>query len=240
MIIGHGIRSYEAGEVWHLLDKRVGMPITKIPLRNFKKADLDRYNVLVMVSGTYDLDEKLRTKITEWVEKGKTLIAIGKASKWLIDKEMVKEQLTEIEKDTTELPAREPYVDSGENLGKESVGGIIVRVDLDRTHPIGFGYRSASIPVYKNNSVWLKPSSNAYSTVGKYAKDPMIDGFITEKNKKEYLIPSASVLVSKLGKGRVVLFADNPNFRGSWYGTNRLFLNSIFLGDKITIPEKRE
>ncbi len=240
MIIGHGTRSYEAGEVWHLLDTRVGLPITKIPIRNFKKVDLDKYNVLVMVSGTYEFNEKMRKKITDWVEKGHTLISIGTASKWLVDKEMVKEQLTKVEKDTTQLPSREPYVDSGENLGKESVGGIIVRVDLDRTHPVGFGYRTSSIPVYKNNTVWLKPSTNAYSTVGKYASDPMIDGFLTGKNKEEYLKPSASIVVSKLAKGRFVLFADNPNFRGSWYGTNRLFLNSIFLGDKITIPEKRD
>ena len=35
MLIGTGVRAYEAGEVWHLLDQRVGMPITKIPIRNF-------------------------------------------------------------------------------------------------------------------------------------------------------------------------------------------------------------
>ena len=34
MLIGTGVRAYEAGEVWHLLDQRVGMPITKIPMRN--------------------------------------------------------------------------------------------------------------------------------------------------------------------------------------------------------------
>ena len=31
-----------------------------------------------------------------------------------------------------------------------------------------------------------------------------------------------------LGFLLVVLFADNPNFRGAFYGTNKLFLNSIF------------
>ena len=54
---------------------------------------------------------------------------------------------------------------------------------------------------------------------------------------EEYLKPSGSLLVSKLGEGRVVLFADNPNFRGSWYGTNRLFLNALFLGEHIEVPE---
>jgi len=83
----------------------------------------------------------------------------------------------------------------------------------------------------------LAPSNNEYATVAKYSKDPHIDGFITKKNMDENLKPSASLIVSKLGSGRVVLFADNPNFRGSWYGTNRLFLNAIFLGDKINVPE---
>ena len=95
------------------------------------------------------------------------------------------------------------------------------------THPLAFGYSDTSIPVYKNNSVWLAPSKNEFSTVAKYAADPHIDGFITKKNLEENLKPSASLVVSKMGSGRVVLFADNPNFRGSWYGTNRLFLNAL-------------
>ena len=105
------------------------------------------------------------------------------------------------------------------------------------THPLAFGYRDAKIPVYKNNSVWLSPSSNEYATVAKYSKNAHVDGFITKRNTEEYLNKAASLVVSKLGSGRVVMFADNPNFRGSWYGTNRLFLNALFLGDKIRIPE---
>lgn len=237
MLIGDGTRSYEAGEVWHLLDTRVHMPITKVPLRNFNRLDMDKYNTLVMISGNYDFSENQLTKIKDWVSKGNTLITIGTASKWAIDKKLVKEKLTEQEKDSTAIVERKPYVDAPENIGKESVGGAIFKVDLDVTHPLAFGYRDTSIPVYKNNSVWLAPSKNAYATVGKYAKNPHIDGFITSKNMEENLKPSASLIVSEVGSGRVVLFADNPNFRGSWYGTNRLFLNALFLGDKIEVPE---
>jgi hypothetical protein len=237
MLIGEGVRSYEAGEVWHLLDTRVHMPITKIPMRNFNRANFDPYTTMVMVSGRYDLTEKQVQKIKDWVAKGNTLITIGTASEWAIEKKLVTEKLTKSATDSLKTPERKPYVDAPENLGKESVGGIIVKVDVDRTHPLAFGYRDVQIPVYKNNTVWLKPSTNPYATVAKYAKDPHIDGFITPKNREEYLKPSASLLVSKVGSGRVVLFADNPNFRGSWYGTNRLFLNALFLGDKIRIPE---
>ncbi len=237
MLVGDGVRSYEAGEVWHLLDTRVHMPITKIPMQNFGRINLDKYNTLVMVSGSYDFSEKQQEKIKAWVSKGNTLITIGSASKWAVDKKLVEEKLTEKEKDSTKTVVRKPYVNANENLGKESVGGAIFKVDLDITHPLAFGYTDTSIPVYKNNSVWLAPSKNEYATVGKYAKNPHIDGFITKKNMEENLKPSASLLVSKLGGGRVVLFADNPNFRGSWYGTNRLFLNALFLGNKIRIPE---
>jgi len=34
----------------------------------------------------------------------------------------------------------------------------------------------------------------------------------------------------------VILFADDPNFRGTWFGTNKLFLNALFFGSLITIP----
>ena len=237
MIIGDGVRSYEAGEVWHLLDTRVHMPITKIPMRNFDRANLDKYNILVMVSGSYKFSKKTLDKIKNWTSKGNTLITIGSATKWAIEKKLVKEKLTDAKKDSTEKVQRKPYVDASENLGKESVGGAIFKADLDVTHPLAFGYHDTSIPVYKNNTVWLAPSKNEYATVAKYSTNPLIDGFITKKNLEENLKPSASLVVSKLGGGRVVLFADNPNFRGSWYGTNRLFLNALFLGDKIRIPE---
>ncbi len=237
MLIGNGIRSYEAGEVWHLLDTRVHMPITKIPLRNFSRANLDKYNTLVMVSGNYRLTQKLQDKIKDWVKKGNTLITIGTATKWAIEKKLVKEKLVKSEEDSTKLTPRKPYVDAPENIGKESVGGVILRVDLDVTHPLAFGYHDASIPIYKNNTVWMAPSKNAYATVAQYAKNPLIDGFITNKNRDEFLSKSASLVVSKVGSGRAILFADNPNFRGSWYGTNRLFLNALFLGNEVNVPE---
>ncbi len=241
MLIGDGIRSYEAGEVWHLLDTRVNMPITKIPMRNFKGANLQKYSTLVLVSGRYaQLDSGQQQRIKRWVNQGNTLITIGSASKWTVEKKIVKEELIKEEKDTTKPVVRKRYVDALENIGKEQLGGAIFRVALDQTHPLGFGYHDATIPVYKNNTVWLKPSKNEYATVAKYTANPHIDGFITRKNLDTFLKPAASLIVSKLGKGRVVLFADNPNFRGSWYGTNRLFLNALFLGQHIQVPEPPE
>ena len=238
MLIGDGVRSYEAGEVWHLLDTRVHMPITKLQMNAFNNVNLDDYNTMVMVSGNYNaLDSIQRMKLSNWTKKGNTLVTIAGASQWAIQKKLVKEEFTKKEKDSAVSNERLPYVDAGENIGRERLGGAIFEVDLDVTHPLAFGYRSATLPVYKNNLVFLKPSKNVYSTVAKYSKNPHMDGYISTDNLENYLKGSASLIVSPLGRGRVVMFADNPNFRGSWYGTNKLFLNALFLGSEINVPK---
>ena len=233
MLIGTGTRAYEAGEVWHLLDQRVGMPISKIPLRNFDNVTFDKYNVLVIVSGNYKLTDDQIEKIKNWAEKGNTIISIGSGSKFLIDKKIVDESLLE-KKESNEIGYL-AYGDARENRGKEQIGGVILKSKIDLTHPLSFGYEDELLPVYKNNSIWLKPSKNEYSSVVRYADDPLMDGFLSESNKK-MLNESVSLVVSKIGNGVAIMFSDNPNFRGAWYGTNRLFLNAIFLGDRIYIP----
>ncbi len=68
MVIGDGISSYEAGEVWHLLDTRVGAPITKVSQRYFNRIELEKYNTLVLVSGRYSWDEKTTKSLKKWVK----------------------------------------------------------------------------------------------------------------------------------------------------------------------------
>lgn len=234
LLIGNGTNSYEAGEVWHLLDTRVHMPITKVLMDNFRFADLSEYNTLVMVSGNYNqLSERAVKNIKDWVSQGNTLITIGRATSWAINAKVATEKLTKKKKDSTKVTERKNYVDAGPNRGKQRLGGAIFEVDLDTTHPLGFGYTDRDLPVYKNNNVWLAPSKSEYNTVAKYTKDPHIDGFISDENLEDNLKPSASLVVSPQGQGRVILFADNPNFRGSWYGTNKLFLNALFFGSLI-------
>lgn len=232
MLIGGGTSAYEAGEVWHLLEQRMQMPITKVYDNRFGRTDIDRYNVMVLVSGSYNLLSKIsHERINKWVAKGNTLITIRTASSWAINNKIVKESL--VKKVTDSTAARLNYADTNGTLGKQRIGGAIFEVDLDITNPVAYGYHDKDIPVYKNNTVFMAPSKNRFSTVAKYTETPHIDGFVSQENIDNYIKKSASIIVSKIGTGRVVMFADNPNFRGAWYGTNKLFLNSIFFGDII-------
>ena len=42
-----------------------------------------------------------------------------------------------------------------------------------------------------------------------------------------------AIIVNTYGTGKVIVMADNPNFRAFWYGTNKLFLNALFFGNQI-------
>ncbi|MGA9270837.1 MAG: M14 family zinc carboxypeptidase [Lutimonas sp.] len=236
MVVEGTVRSYEAGEVWHLFENRMKMPLVKVPERLFYKTELDRYNVIIMVSGTYkQLNKREKGRLKDWVANGNTLITTAKASSWAVKQKLVAEKLVK-NKDSLSDSNRMDYGDSRGSIGKQNIGGAIFGVDLDLTHPIGFGYTDRFLPVYKNNRVWLSPSKNRFSTVAKYTSDPHIDGYITPENL-ELMRESASIIVSQVGKGRVVLFADNPNFRSAWYGTNKLLMNAVLFGDLIKVPK---
>ena len=235
LLIGEGVNSYEAGEVWHLLDTRIGLPLTKLKLSQFSGISLKKYTTLIMVSGSYNqLGKDEVKKIKKWVEEGNTLITIARGSSWAISKKLINESLVESKKDSTH--SRKNYVDAREFIGRERIGGVILKADIDLTHPIAFGYNDNSIPVYKNNNVFINKTKNDYSSVATYSKDFHIDGYISETNREDFIPGSASIIISKVGSGRVVVFADNPNFRGTWYGTNKLFLNAIFFGNNISVP----
>ncbi|MES2882760.1 MAG: hypothetical protein V4676_11470, partial [Bacteroidota bacterium] len=63
-----------------------------------------------------------------------------------------------------------------------------------------------------------------------------IGGYIHATSLKK-VSNSAAILVGTEGSGRVIMFSDNPNFRGTWYGTNKLFLNALFYGSNIGVPQ---
>jgi hypothetical protein len=235
MLVGQGVSAYEAGEVWHALDKRVALPMTKMEWANLGRANLNRYNTIVMVSGTYSLEKPVVERLKAWVTAGGTLITFKTATEWAIKQGLAKEKLLPADTTKSKKPQRADYDNAVNIEGAKAVNGAIFEMDLDITHPLGFGYADRKLSVYRNNLTLLRPSDSPYNTVGQHPANPLIGGYISKDNLKR-VANSAAVLVSGEGQGRLVLFAINPNFRGIWYGTNKLFFNAIFFGQNITVP----
>lgn len=243
MLIGEGVSQYEAGEIWHLLDSKLNMPLTKVDILDFGRVDLNRYNELIMVHGNYRLlQEQDVQRIKNWIKQGGTLIAQKSAVIWAIDNDLIKEERI-ARKDTAstkgDAAVRHDFVSAEAREGAQIIGGSMYRVDLDITHPLGFGYSDRDLVVYRNSNIFLKPPKNPYSAVAVYKEDPLVSGYVSKENL-EKLEGTSSISVSKLGSGRVISFVDNPNFRGTWYGTNKLFFNALFFGPLINIPNVAE
>ena len=243
MLVGDGVSSYEAGEVWHLLDTRVNLPIPKVDRSDWDRVVLSDYNTLVLVSGRYDfLEASDVDALRRWLERGGTLLTIRGATEWAVDAGLVNDPALTSNGETTDTAAtddtteRYDYASAEERTGAQRIGGSIYEVDLDRTHPLAFGLTQDRFPVYRNHDIFLPPTENPYSTVARYTDDPLLSGYVSEENL-EKIRGSASLAVDDVGSGRVVLFVDNPNFRGMWYGTNRLFLNALFFGNTIDVPQ---
>ncbi len=239
MLIGEGVSLYEAGEVWHLLDSKLGMPLTKADILDFNRIKLQNYNELIMVNGSYNLlQENQVEKIKSWVEQGGTLIVQKGAVTWAANKGLLPEDLI-IKKDSLTKEEvkkqRFDFASAAEREGSKLIGGSIYRTDLDISHPLGFGYNDRELLVYRNSSVFLNPAENPYSTVAQYKEEPLVSGYISRENL-ERLSGTASILVHGQGAGRVITFVDNPNFRGTWLGTSKVFFNALFFGPLIRVP----
>jgi hypothetical protein len=229
MLIAGSTNSAEAGEVWHLFDSKIGMPITKVDMDNAGRINWNNYNTLILVSGSYNsLGESTIDRIKLWVREGGTLITIKGATSWAIGAKLVNEKFAERSKRPT--PERMDYVTQQDFGGSNSIGGSMYMADIDITHPIGYGYTSRELPVYRNHSTFVQPSTDPFGTVVKYTVNPLLGGYVNKTNLAD-LGGTASLLVSRIGRGNVIMFVDNPNFRGMWYGTNKLLFNAVFFGD---------
>ncbi|HMB64115.1 MAG TPA: M14 family zinc carboxypeptidase [Eudoraea sp.] len=230
IIVGKGVRSYDAGEIWHLFDTRYHMKITKIDRDYFKKTDLSSYTDIIL-PGTSDpgaFDKKDAEKLKVWVKEGGTLIGYRNVAEWFEKNDLMKLKL---KKDT--LVARNISFEQRSDFeGAQVTGGAIFEARQDRSHPINYGFKNDRISLFRNSNIFVEPDKDSYNNPIQYTESPLQSGYISEENL-ELIRNSVPFVVKHLGKGRVILFTDNTNFRAFWYGTNKLLMNAIFFGQMM-------
>ncbi|MEH6535528.1 MAG: M14 family metallopeptidase [Psychroserpens sp.] len=226
MIVGDGIRSYDAGEIWHLFDQRYDMRITKLDNKSLNRANLDRYNTIIMPSGSAGADAI--KKLKEWVQKGGTLIGYRSALNWLNTNKFIKLDFKKMTLDAKNIT----FEQRGDFRGAQVVGGAIFEADLDRSHPINFGYKNDKIALFRNNTMFMNTDKQSYNNPIQYTKNPLLSGYISKRNL-DSLALTVPFKAKNLGQGNVIVFTDNTNFRAFWYGTNKLLMNAIFFREEL-------
>ncbi len=234
VIVGDGTSSYDAGEIWHIMDQRLGYPLTKMETGDVSPSSLQRYNTIVMAHGWYGtLDENQISDISDWVKKGNTLITIRGGTDWAAQKKLIDLERYKGKTGKSKADKYQPYEVHPVKRGAGIVGGAIFETQMDLTHPLCYGYADDILPVFHRGTNVYEPTNNPYATPMKYTSKPILSGYIP-RGFDSKIANQAALTVHRLGGGRVIAFQDNPNFRGYWYGGTKQFYNAIFFGAEIS------
>lgn len=229
MIVGTGVNATDAGEVWHLLDQRFNIPVSQLESVIFNRVDLNKYNTLIMVGGTYpDLN---KDKLKTWVQNGGTLLLTEEAVTWAAQNGISTVQMKKL-RSATDSTKMLPYGDRDQIEGAQQMSGAIFRAEADLSHPLAYGYSHPYVNLFKANKVYMERSKNPFATPFYYKDAPLQSGWLSKENY-DAVKNSAAVVVSSMGAGRIISIADDPNFRAFWLGGTKLMMNAIFFGKII-------
>ena len=80
----------------------------------------------------------------------------------------------------------------------------------------------------RNYTMFLNADKDSYNNPIQYTSNPLLSSYISKENKN-----TVPFKVQRFGRGSVIVFTDNTNFRAFWFGTNKLLMNTVFFGDKM-------
>ncbi|WP_027392295.1 M14 family metallopeptidase [Aquimarina latercula] len=229
LLTGSGITPYDAGEIWHLMDQRYNIPITKLNTEYLERRNLSRYTHIILPnSWNQTMGKNVIDKIKSWIRNGGTLIGYRNAAQFFKNNELMKIEFSKPENDAKNIS----FEQRRDFFGAQVIGGAIFQAKTDRSHPINFGYKNDEISLFRNTTLFIKAHKQSYDNPIQYTKSPLLSGYISKKNL-DSLANTVPFRHQSLGRGNTILFTDNTNFRAFWYGTNKLLMNAIFFSDEM-------
>lgn len=139
---------------------------------------------------------------------------------------------TKTDKQDWQAPTLPPIASPSANAGKvpEGVPGAIMRATVDRTTYLTYGLEDENVPVLLSSGYFFrlsKEGNNALIFESKPKRPLTISGFVWEGNTERLLKGTAYIIDEPNGAGHVIMFADEPFFRGIFRSVTRPFFNSI-------------
>ncbi len=225
LIVGNGVNAYDAGEVWHLLDYRNSIEVTRLEVEALSSMSLDQFTTIIFPD--YEADNKVvYKKLKSWMESGGTLISYKGNLKSLNKYDILNAKIK-----SKDLVAEKVTFENKSNFyGSQVIGGAIFETILDLSHPINYGKTRNKMPVFRNSTIFLDPDTQSYKNPIIYSQNPLLSGYISKENL-DLMKGSSVVKIKRNGKGEIIYLTDNTNFRAFWYGTNKILMNAIFFSD---------
>lgn len=147
-----------------------------------------------------------------FVEKGGTLVTLGGASSFAIER--------------FGLPIRD--VVGGRPTKEFFCPGSTLHAVFDNTHPLAYGMPAESLLLFWNSQAYeIAPSdaNDKYDIVVRFPeRDLLQSGWLIGEN---LLFKKAALISAKVGNGKIVLFGFRPQARATTHGTFKLLFNAL-------------
>ncbi len=245
-----GLSQTAFGALWWTMDRRWNVDFEHLNWAALTGGDLSRFDVIVMPDGSpgaigraVGADALARLKV--WARAGGTLVTMGGATEWAVRPEVDLTSARRVGGDTTSNAARPATADTAapraDLLAVTSpsaapntpapVPGAMFDAVLDRTHWLTFGYEQPRVTALVEGGTFLRLSREGnnvavFPRTGAFTRA----GFTWPGNTERLLRNTALVVEESLGRGHVVLFENDPTFRGWVRSMDRLVLNAMLLG----------
>ena len=234
LITGEGTDATSAGAVWQLFEQQLDYPITLVNANDITRVNLGQYNEIIMPDGfnyRFLTDRAFNDQLKAWVRQGGKLIALQGAVAQLARADWGLHNKSDSSDNRKKADTSYSIVKQYENRNLESLttynSGTIFKVQLDNTHPLGYGYPNYYYTLKQDNDVYEFIKEGGWN-VGVIKKNNYISGFLGTK-VQERLKDGLLFGVQDMGRGSVVYLADDVLFRSFWETGKLLFCNAVFM-----------
>lgn len=238
--------SLSAGWARYALEQRWKQPVTTVRTSSLGRIDLAAYDVLVLPSGNYNFNDDQMRRLRDWLSRGGTLITIGQASAWAASERagLLSTHLLQRDGSAAGAPADNktpPKIDiqkfdydayiKPEKGSPDSTAGAILRVRLDTEHWLSAGLDEEIQVVMEGSRMFMPLKLDAGTNVGVYAKaDRVLAAGFMWNEPRDLIQQKAYLMHVPMGRGHVIAFAEDPNYRAFTEATSLLFINAVLLG----------
>lgn len=204
-------------------------------------------------------------RLHEWVENGGTLVALGPGATAFLSHSGLLATFPESSAETEDkprpkAPATHTEAEPGESAGHvpgkilsseadfqaetrpasetpDPLHGVLLRAKVDPTSWLSAGVAEEVNVMVTGRAIFtpLKSDHGVNAAYFQPSASILASGFMWEPNRKQ-LAFKPFVALGHQGRGNVIAFTADPNFRGYMDGLNVLFLNAIFRGPAHTRP----
>ena len=237
--------SLSAGWARYALEQRWKQPVTTVRTASLGRIDMSLYDVLVLPSGSYSFSEDQMRRLRDWLQRGGTMITMGQSSVWatseragLIATHLLQRDGSPAGEAADSKPTKidiEKF-DYNEAIKVErgspdGTAGAILRVTLDKEHWLTAGLDSEIQAVMEGSRMFMPLKLNEGTNVGYYAnKDRVMAAGFMWPEAQALIQQKAFLMHVSVGRGHVIAFAEDPNYRAFTEATGLLFINAVLLG----------